>query len=375
MRVMLVPVRHTPNVGGIETLLHHTLPAMRELGHEFIVVTGIDGSDGESGVVDGIPVYRFPFLKVMQASRPELLLQIGRRIGEIEDEHGIELRHVHGLDFNLWFLARREQRRPLPLVMSVHGTLDAPRPYSRVTFEMLLRADVVTAVSDGVRASIEAAEPDLAGRVRVIYNGIATGGTPQPFVPDGPLFAAGRMDSQKGFHRAIEAVAQLRAHRPHMRLRIAGDGVDRAALEAYSRQLGVDGIVDFLGTMAPAEVAREMAGASVVLVPSIAVEGFSFVAVEAAQLGRPVVASRVGGLPETVLDEVTGLLVDPDDSAALARAVDRILDDHAMGRRFGAAAVQHAARFGIDACAKAYSDVYDELGRAWQAPAARRGAR
>ncbi len=61
--------------------------------------------------------------------------------------------------------------------------------------------------------------------------------------------------------------------------------------------------------------------------------------------------------------------------AALALAVDRILDDHAMARRFGAAAVQHAARFGIDACAQAYSDVYDELGRAWQAPVARRGAR
>ena len=120
--------------------------------------------------------------------------------------------------------------------------------------------------------------------------------------------------------------------------------------------------VDFLGLLDDDAMLAEIAAASVVLVPSRIIEGFALVALEAAHLGRPVVATDVGGLSETVIDGVTGLLVPPEDADALATAVDRLLAAPDRAATMGTAARLAAARFDVDECAGAYTDAYRELG-------------
>jgi glycosyltransferase involved in cell wall biosynthesis len=357
--IMLVTVRHTPHIGGIETLLGQTLPTLRSQGHEFVVVTGDDEWESAE-VVDGIPVHRFPFLAELTSEDPGRILAVSGRLREIEADHRVHLRHVHGLDFNLWFVLRRHRQSPLPFVVTVHQTLDAAQPHSPVTHDALRAADAVTAVSEAVRSSVVAAVPALTDRVQVLSNGISVPAPHVPWSEDGPLLMVGRLDHTKGFDVGIRALAAL-ATRPKLRLRIAGTGPEEAQLRAVAARERVEGRVDFLGPLRPERVWQEMSAASIVVVPTRAAEGFCFVAVEAAQLARPVVAARTGGLPETVVDGVTGDVVEPDDVAALAGAIDALLDDPDRARRLGEAAQRRAVQYDAMRCAQSYSELYRSL--------------
>jgi glycosyltransferase involved in cell wall biosynthesis len=359
--ILLVPVRYPPHIGGIETLLEQTVPSLRALGHEFVVVTGTDDATESSELVDGVPVHRLPFLRTMSSPTPARLLALGARFREIEEEHDIDLRHVHGLDSNLWFVVRRHRQRPLPLVVSVHGTLDPPYPYGPVTRDTFLAADVVTSVSASVRGSVESIVPELEGRITVIPNGVTVERADRPGPVPGRVLVAGRLDWLKGFDLVVRALTDLRDAHPDVHLRIAGTGHEEARLRDVARAFGVADRVELLGARTRAEVLDEIAQSTVVAVPSRAIEGFSLIALEAAHLGRPVVATAVGGLVETVVDHATGLLVPPDDHAALARAIGRLLADPARARALGEAARAHARHYDTEVCAGAYAAVYDRL--------------
>jgi glycosyltransferase involved in cell wall biosynthesis len=139
----------------------------------------------------------------------------------------------------------------------------------------------------------------------------------------------------------------------------AGDGAERAALEAQRAALGLDARVRFLGRVD--DVAELLAGADVCVMPSRH-EGLGVAALEAMAAGVPVVASRVGGLPEAVVDGATGCLVAPDDASALADALGRLVADRDLRRALGAAgAARVRARFSMDAMAAGTLAVYRRL--------------
>jgi glycogen(starch) synthase len=361
MTVLIVPVRYMPHVGGIETLLHHTLPRLRERGHEPVIVTESGDDRTSAEVIDGVPVYRLPFFAALRSYDPAAILDNSRRLREIEADHHVTLRHVHGLDFNMFFVAWRHRRAPLPLMISLHGTLDVPFPFSPITLRMLGGADVVTAVSNGVRDSLAATIPTLAERVHVIPNAIAAAEDVLPWPADGHLFCAGRLEEQKGFDVAIDALARLAGDRPDLRLLIAGRGTGETALRRHAERVGVAARVRFLGTITREEVRATIDGASIVLVPSRSMEGFSMIALEAAHLARPVVATSVGGLGETVEDGLTGVLVPPDDPECLAHAIGDLLADPMRAAAMSKDARRRACRFDVDWCADAYAEMYRTL--------------
>jgi glycogen synthase len=376
MSVLVVPTRYMPNVGGIETLLRHTLPLLRDQGYDPVIVTEGGGELPSSSVIDGVQVYRLPFVAAAHSNKPAAILDVTRRLRDIEAEHDVALRHIHGLDYNMFFVWRRQQRAPLPLVISVHGTLDAPLPFNRITLRMLGSADAVTAVSNGVRDSVAAAVPELhADDVRVIPNAVNAPRSSAPWAPRGHLFAAGRLHDQKGFDLAIDALSRLTTRYPDLWLHIAGTGEEEATLRRDARRLGVAARVRFLGTLTHDEMRREISTASVVVVPSRTIEGFSLVALEAAHLARPVVASSVGGLPETIEDGRTGVLVPPDNADLLAREIGDLLGDHARAVAMGEQARSRATRFDVADCAAGYADVYRSLGLISDSSDVRRHAR
>src|SRR5919204_115885 len=144
MSILIAPTRYSPHVGGIETLLRHTLPLLRDQGYEPVIVTEMDDDGPGHSVVDDVPVYRLPFVAAARSPDPVAILDVTDRIRDIEARHDVTLRHLHGLDFNTFFVWRRHRRAPLPLVISVHGTIEEPALFNRVTKRMLAAADVVT---------------------------------------------------------------------------------------------------------------------------------------------------------------------------------------------------------------------------------------
>ncbi|NAZ88194.1 glycosyltransferase [Kineococcus indalonis] len=185
-----------------------------------------------------------------------------------------------------------------------------------------------------------------------------------------------RLVPKKGTAHLLRAAALLTARGVDVRLVCVGDGPLRAPLEQLARDLGLGGRAVFTGALPNAEVLARVAAAAVLCLPSVTApsgdqEGLGQVLLEAGALGRPVVATAHGGIPDAVRDGVTGTLVPEADPVALAAALERYLRDPALAARTGAAARAHvSARFDVRARTRLLEERLDAL-----AAAARGGAR
>lgn len=198
------------------------------------------------------------------------------------------------------------------------------------------RADIVAAASGA--GAVVAVSRALAERLRalgvpdaklsVVPNGVEVdrfrSAPRDPAMPAGrALLCVGHLVPGKGFHLAVEALARLRERFDDASLVIAGDGPERGRLEALARRTGVLDRVRFLGEVPHARVPALLRGAARLLLPSFN-EGYPNVVVEAVAAGVPVVATRVGGIPE-IVDAAVGDLADRPDVDAVAAALERSL--------------------------------------------------
>ncbi|HVY81517.1 MAG TPA: glycosyltransferase, partial [Steroidobacteraceae bacterium] len=155
---------------------------------------------------------------------------------------------------------------------------------------------------------------------------------------------------------------------PHAQLVCAGTG-DMAGITALTRELKVETRVTFPGWLAPADLAREFANATVFALPSYA-EGVPMSLLEAMSWSLPVVSTPVGGIPEVLQSDRNGLLVPPGDVEALAAALARLLASPSECRRLGAAARATVGEtFSITTALNELAAIYRELGMADPRPA------
>src|SRR4051794_14341350 len=157
------------------------------------------------------------------------------------------------------------------------------------------------------------------------------------------LVFAGRLTAAKDLGTLFRALAEV----PAATLTVVGDGEERAPLESLAGQLGVAERVRFLGPRPRAQVLGLVAAADAVVLTS-AWENFPHGLVEALAMGTPVVATRVGGVPEIVEEGANGLLVGAGDPHAFAAALSRLLGDDALHRRLRSAAAPSVERFDLD---------------------------
>jgi glycosyltransferase involved in cell wall biosynthesis len=205
------------------------------------------------------------------------------------------------------------------------------------------------------RAGIEARACDERTTI-VIRNGVepADARARETSAATPRLVMVGRFQAPKDPVTLIRALAMLRETR--FEALFVGDGPDRPAVEEEVQRLGLESAVQFLGERS--DVPALLATADV-FVLSTRSEGLPLSILEAMAAGLPVVASNVGGVPELVLDDATGLLVPPADPHALAGALERLLEDPLLGRRLGdAARLRIAEQFDIAAVREAHVSLY-----------------
>jgi len=227
---------------------------------------------------------------------------------------------------------------------------------------LLLRLSTrVIAISDAVAARF--AGSPRAARVRVVPNGVDT----ERWIPGGLASSApprvllpGRLTPSKGQEILLRAAPAILTRHPSTRFVLLGADAagEGARLRRLARRLGVDSALELTPWTGDPRPIFE--AADVVTLPSRS-EGFGRVLIEAACLEKPVVATRVGGIPEVVVDGETGFLVPPDDPAALAEAINRLLDDPGLRAKLGAAARLRATeRFSADRHVAGVEAVYAE---------------
>jgi glycosyltransferase involved in cell wall biosynthesis len=215
---------------------------------------------------------------------------------------------------------------------------------------------VTICVSENERAAGIRAGTCSAERTVVIRNAVSLNGHARAVHGNGRprLIAVGRLKAPKDFVTLVRALALL--PRDSFEALIVGDGPDRGTLETEVRQLGLEGRVRLAGERH--DVPDLLAAADVFVLSSVS-EGLPVSVLEAMAAELPVVASRVGGLSELVVDGETGLLVPPRDADALAAALGRLVADPGLRREFGAAGRAYAeSRFDQESFARAHVDLY-----------------
>jgi glycogen(starch) synthase len=206
--------------------------------------------------------------------------------------------------------------------------------------------------------------PEIELKSSVIHNGLEC----PPVEPsclsfkNPTLLCLGRLIKDKGFDLAIKALKNIINQFPEARLMISGDGPERKNLENQVSEKGLWDSVHFTGWISPDKVPELINKALMVVVPSRWEEPFGLVALQAAQLGRPVVASKTGGIPEVVLDKETGLLFEKENVKDLVEKIMFLIQNPKKSIEMGKAAKKRAQTdFSIESVSKKYESLYKRL--------------
>ncbi len=233
--------------------------------------------------------------------------------------------------------------------MTCHGAefaLARRKPWVRACLKRaLMRADILIANSSDTAAKIR----ELSGREAEV---LAFGSTVEPqaefHVPNEVprILFTGRLIQRKGVEYLLRAAPRVLAALP-AKFIITGDGDQRAALERLCDELALRDHVEFLGFVSNERLNEEYAQCDLWVNPSVVddrgdTEGLGVGAIEAYAHGKPVVCSAVGGIPDAVVHEVTGLLVPQKDPARLAEAILALLRDPQRAQRMAAAGMEFA---------------------------------
>lgn len=201
---------------------------------------------------------------------------------------------------------------------------------------------------------------DFKARRFIIPNAVDTSKyTPPVREPeDNIVLFVGRLVYRKGLHVLVRAVQRVRSK--DFKLYIVGGGYMELPIRMLAKAYGVEDRVELLGVVPERDKVELYRKAKIVVVPSIFNESFGIVALEAMATGRPVIASRVGGLEDVVVNGETGILVEPGSEEKLAEAIETLLEDEAYRRKLGAKARRLVEeRYSWDTIVDRIIDVYN----------------
>lgn len=351
MRILVINWRdiRNPEAGGAEVHLHETFSRIAGWGHQVTLLCSRFPGAAESEQVDGIEVIRFGGKWTFNLTAP---WHYRRRLSHrpfdivIEDINKIPAllpwflkeRPVMVLLHHLFGATFYREINPVPATYLYFMERLIPRVYRRCLFEVVSESTRDELVRMGVAAD----------RISVVHNGLDAGIIDAPIdlaqKDPGLIIYLGRLKKYKNVDHLIQAMAIVRAEVPGARLMILGTGDRRRALEALSRSLGLGEAVRFTGYVSAEEKVRLLSRAEVAAFPS-SKEGWGITVIEANARGVPVVATRVPGLRDAVVDGETGLLVPLGDRKAMAWALIGLLRDREERERLAGNAMARSRHY------------------------------
>jgi colanic acid/amylovoran biosynthesis glycosyltransferase len=228
-------------------------------------------------------------------------------------------------------------------------------------------ASFVVAISEYNRSYLRRRVPD-AGRIELVHCGVALGEFPFGEREGGArLVSVGRLEPTKGHDDLLRAFAELAPDFPQLTLDVVGAGPEGGALTKLARELGLDRRVRFLGAL-PTDGVKEILREADVFVlaarrhVSGRMDGIPVALMEAMASGVPVVATALSGIPELVVDGVTGIVVPPHDPARLSAALRRLVEDPPLRSQLARQAREHvASHFDLDVEAERLGDLFQDV--------------
>ena len=315
----------------------------------------------------GFPTYQTDFRIMLDYGAPKsdlgAFLGVVRTCRTLCRTHGIKVLHANSAAPLQW-LAPAACSLRLPTVGHLHTT------YLRRSRYVLLvhAANHLVGVSHGA-ISGPASDGVSPASLQVIYNGIDLGRLRAPegnvrrrlgIADDAMLVAsAGSLIKRKGHDVLIRSIHALAPTDVPVHLVVMGDGPERGSLQGLVDSLGISDRVHFLGHI---ENTAEIYSAADLFALASREEAFGLVLAEAGHFGLPSVSTLVGGIPEVVLNETTGILVPPDDVESFSGALSRLIADRELRERMGnSAAARVDSNFTLPKMARQFEKLYARL--------------
>ncbi|MFQ3200425.1 MAG: phosphatidylinositol alpha-1,6-mannosyltransferase [Zhongshania sp.] len=351
--IIISTQNYPPTAGGIQNYMHGLANALHQLGNTVHVICDAPTADRQAQFDSSLPfsIERFGGPKVLRRYRKarKLLSHLKKT------DHAI-------LICDSWKsleLLNTEKLTHISCVCIAHG-MEFPAKLQRKKQQRiantLSRAQVILANSEFTAQRVKAYAPDFS-RVHVLHPGVT-----QPFQPSAKDLAAaenwcgehhpllitvGRLEARKGQDKVIAAIPKLLCEHPELGYLVVGSGPIHGDLIASAEALGVSNNVKFCGRANDGERTALLQKADLFAMPCRAVgdsvEGFGIVYIEAAMLGLPSLAGKVGGAGDAVIDDHTGILCNGESDEEIYLSIKRMISDSealkAMGQR-----AQHRAK-------------------------------
>ena len=228
---------------------------------------------------------------------------------------------------------------------------------------LLKQIDRIVSPSEYIDGYFRGINPELRENFKMIYNGVPENLSPTPTVKKKlHLLFAAELNEHKGAVVLLNAWTKICKKYPNITLYIAGDGTAKEFLQQYVNSSEIGSQVVFTGWLSQIELHEYLSSECIFLMPSMLGEAFGLVAAEASMAGAAVIVSRIGALPEIVEDRVSGLVVTPGDSNSLVQAIEELLNDEELRRKFGSEAKKRAQRlFSMRKSVDEYEKTYHQL--------------
>ena len=353
-------------IGGAERLLMELVTRMDRSRFESVLVCLKQRmSLGAKLAEQGFTVYS-------DLSRGRFDLGVVRRLANVFRRERVQVVCTVGTGGDRSFWGRIAARwAGVPVVISCPHSMGVPDKFEPSNRLLSGITDAFIAVAHRQKSYLVASEGFSANKIHVIHNGVDVARfTPAAAPPelrakfdipaDAPLAGiVACLRPEKSIETFLRAASLVRSRLPHAHFVIVGDGPEREKLESITDELDLRAVVRFAG-MCP-DVREWVRTMDVVLLTSIC-EAFPVSLLEAMACGKPVIATRVGAIPEMIVPGETGHLVRPGDPADVADAIARVLADPAMARRLGAQSRRLAAdRFSMTGMVRGYEKLFQRL--------------
>ena len=283
---------------------------------------------------------RTDFLRLYQA------VYVGLRLQEM----GIGHVHAHFMGMAARTAFWIHKFFPLTFSFTAHANdIFAPRNFEVGLDKLVDTARVIVTVSDHAKKFLQERFPERADRIRRIYNGLNLAEFGRADFSSAPplILAVGRLIAKKGFADLIGACGLIAERGKSFQCEIIGEGPLENELRGQIERLNLQNRVVLPGAKQQREVRQRLAAANVFVLPSVidpegGMDNLPTVIMEAMATGLPVVSTKIGGIPEMVVENETGFLLRPGDAVALADAIEKVINNLSLAQKLGQAGCERA---------------------------------
>lgn len=366
LKILMVTEWHPLTIGGVQRHVKELAENLIEKGFEVTIITKTNNKklNKKHGKIPIIEIeHATPIQSILTPPSPN-------KLKEAIMKYSPDIIHVHHAftptPLLTLYIADKMEKPKILTNHSIAGnsilTLMSCKGLKFLKY-FISRADKIISVS---KCAAKFIEKLLGSEVEsiIIPNGVNVNRfKPSEKEADKPIVLfVGRLVHRKGVHILIKAFTKVVKEIPEAKLVIVGEGYMKPILQMISKQLKIKEKVKFLGEIDEEKLLKTYQKSRVVVIPSLYRESFGIVALEAMATGKPVIATRVGGLPEIIKDGINGLLTQPGNPTELAEKITLLLSDKSIANKMGVMGRKIAVeKYSWNVIAKQIINVYLEV--------------